>query len=159
MKRATIIEKLDNIKYDYQYDINGKEKYEFKHIFNDLYYLFFTRVLRTKIKDDYNELKEKILQKKEKKEYFEEIENKLESIIIEYDNIRNEAEETYIYYSNIIFNLTNNYYKNYEKANSGEIFTNICKDIFDLNIKMYINYEKRLISFINIIKDIKNKLK
>lgn len=155
MEKLNIIDKLDSIKDDYNYYTYELTDSNISSVFGIIYALFELRIARTGLRKKCIELKEKILASEKNKSIKEENLKKLDTIIIEYDNI---VKESFIYYENniiFIFKLETNYTKNCEKVDAKDIYINSGKDIIDQMIKILINYEKKIIFYLDLLKDIK----
>ena len=148
------MDKLDNIKADYKYEIKGKWHLEFVFILGDFRDHLNLKIKNANLNKDFTELKEKI-QKKKKSIDIENIEKDLDEIITEYNNIKEELKSEYEYYLIILSKLSFNYYnENYNVKGAKEIFFNSSKQIIDNIVISFINKEKKLIMFKDKIKDL-----
>ena len=68
--------------------------------------------------------------------------------------MKNEAKEEYQFYYNILSDLNYSERKFVEINDAKRTYENICQDIIDSRINKYLKYEKRLINFRNLIKDL-----
>lgn len=142
---------------DYNYELTAESNvYEITKIFHKLYGTFQIRLQRARIKEECIEIKKKIAQKTEQNKNADEmIKRKLEIIMKQYNDIEKEATDNFNYYLNIIYELRMNYLNNSKKCSGKDILIKSCKSIFDLAINIYIKYEKKIILYISLIKDIK----
>lgn len=146
------MDKLDNIKADYKYEIKGKWHLEFVFILGDFRDHLNLKIKNANLDKDFTELKEKI---QKKKHCIENIEKDLDKIITEYNNIKEELKSEYEYYLIILSKLSFNYYnENYNVKGAKEIFFNSSKQIIDNIVISFINKEKKLIMFKDKIKDL-----
>jgi len=155
MEHLNIIDKIDSIKDDYTYYTNELTDSNITYVFGIIYALFDLRIARTRLRKECIELKEEIIASGKNKSIKEENLKKLDTIIIEYDNIVKEAQTYYENYSILIYKLESNYTNNCKKVDAKNIYINSCKDIIDQMIKIFINYEKKIIFYVDLLKDIK----
>ena len=155
MENLNITDKIDSIKDDYTYYTYDLTDSNITYVFGIIYALFDLRIARTRLRKECIELKEEIKSSAKNKSIKEENLEKLDTIIIEYDNIVKEAQSYYENYSIIIYKLESNYINNCKKVDAKNIYINSCKDIIEQMIKIFINYEKKIIFFIDLLKDIK----
>ena len=99
MENLNIIDKIDSIKDDYTYYTKELTDSNFTSVFGIIYALFELRIDRTRLRKECIELKEEIIASGKNKSIKEENLKKLDTIIIEYDNI---VKEAHTYYENYI---------------------------------------------------------
>lgn len=165
MKGENIIDKLDDIKENYKYEIQEKEQLVFPCILTGFYTHFKDKLEKSNLESDFKELKEKIKKEKDKDKktikdnIIGKIETDLDIIKKEYDKIKIETTEEYFYYHQSLYTLTFDYMDNRDKIKGAkEAFLNIGKGMIDLNVTSYLKKEKKLISIIDKIKDLKKLL-
>ena len=143
MEKLNIIDKIDSIKDDYTYYTYELTYSNFTWVFGIIYALFELRIARTRLRKECIELKEEIIASGKNKSIKEENLKKLDTIIIEYDNIVKEAHTYYENYIIFFIHLESNYTNNCKKVDAKNIYINSCKDLIDQMIKIFINYEKK----------------
>jgi hypothetical protein len=161
MKNLDITDNLDNIKLDYKYEIKGDSLHDFPTILLEQYQFFKSRLENTNIEKDCKEIKDKVLKNEGNNNKNENVEKELEQIIAEYISIKEEAEKEYYYYLKILYRISSSYHKKKsgEKVKEAkDIFMKISKELVDINIRSFINKEKRIILLIDKIKDFKKLL-
>ena len=161
MKNLDITDNLDNIKLDYKYEIKGDSLLDFPTILLEQYEFFKSRLENTNIEKDCKEIKDKILKNEGNNNKNENVGKELEQIIAEYISIKEEAEKEYYYYLKILYwiSSSNKKKKSGDKVKEAkDIFMKISKELVDINIRSFINKEKRIILLIDKIKDFKKLL-
>ena len=73
----------------------------------------------------------------------------MDQLIVEYNNIKNNAQDKFDFSVKLIRELDKNYIKNHEKNGAHAIYRNLCKDINDSAVKYYIKCEKSLILIVD----------
>ena len=161
MKNLDITDNLDNIKLDYKYEIKGDSLLDFPTILLEQYEFFKSRLENTNIEKDCKEIKDKILKNEGNNNKNENVGKELEQIIAEYISIKEEAEKKYYYYLKILYRISSSYHKKKsgdKVKEAKDIFMKISKELVDINIRSFINKEKRIILLIDKIKDFKKLL-
>ena len=152
---------IDEIQKRYQYKIdpldNLKSAFvEFSLLFGEFIYVFE----QYKFDENIMELKKKIQMKKDKIE-----ENKLESLdksLKEISDTCNKIDQKvrldYRENSRILALITADYRSSKDKPGAEGIYVKIGNDIIDKEVSKYIQYEKKLLSYNDLIIDIKKNL-
>lgn len=145
------IENLDQLKKKYEYD--EENFFEYDTICTDLSFACDWGIsqLIKKIKDLIEKLKNYNGTKLgEREKYMKEMGKKVEY----YENLRNKIFNDNIYYVNLIRNIHSSYNRNSNVENVKQVSINIIKNILDLRVKVFINYDKNIINLYDLIKQI-----
>ena len=116
----------------------------------DIHSWFLTRFDILFKDKDLKELKKKV-ENYDDKENLDEVTKKMNDIINESNNLRQKAQEEFLFYDKLLGNLLeNNEYKN----NIEGAYNKACDDIINSRIKSYIEYKKQLINLKDKIKEL-----
>ena len=147
------LEEIKNKYYEFEQMLPKNNKIRYVLANNLIYCYFKLRLEKIILDEKFIKLKEKIYNYLGDKNIEQEKE-KINYIITESNKMKNEAKEEYDFYYNILSDL------NYSEIKFGEIndvkrtYENICQDIIDSRINKYLKYEKKLINFRDLIKDL-----
>ena len=152
---------IDEIQKSYEYKIDPLN--EFKSAFVKYWMLFeqFIDVFQQyKFDENIMELKKKIQMKKDKIEEnkFESLDKTLKEIADECKKIDQKVRLDYRGNSAMLALITDNYQLNKDKPGAADVYVKISNDIIDKEVIKYIQYEKKLLSYNDLIIDIKKNL-
>ena len=145
------IENIDELKQKYEYKIGNIEDTDL--ICSHLGFLCYYGIccLLTEI----NLLIEKLrLYSGEKKNISVQYIKEMNQLYNKYNNLKEEVNEYYRYYINLIRDIQGNLRRKPEVKNIKEFSAKAIKEILDSNVEVYINHDKKIINILNKIKDI-----
>ena len=149
---------LDDIKKQYKYELNPEEKIEktYNHFIGEISGTFYGYEFKERLEKLNKKLKEKAtkMDKNTLKSYEEKLKDLEANIFSLLKQVRTESNSTWFF----LYELRTNFSKNQDIPNAPNICENIYKDIFDNEVKKYINYEKKYMFFNDIIDDINKQL-
>ena len=82
-----------------------------------------------------------------------EVKKKIEDLTEEYNELKKEVKESYDYYDNLLWNLLVDFGKNREKKDAEITYNSICKSIIQSRLNFHIKIEKKIIIFIEKLKE------
>ena len=152
---------IDEIKKSYEYKINPLDNVNAGTI--EYIYLFGTFGLvfdNYKFDENIMEIKKKIIAKKDsidknKAESFVKILNEISENC---KNLSRTIKHDYDETTQMLSQITDNYFHNKDKPGAADIYVKICKEIIDNEVKKFIKYEKTLIIYNEQIINIKKNL-
>ena len=152
---------VDDIQKRYQYTIDPLDDlstalFEYSWLFGE----FIVTLKHYKFDENIMELKKKIQMKKDKIEEskLESLDKTLTEISDECKKIDQKARLDFNEISSMLTAITNDYKSNKNKPGAAEIYVKISSDIIDKEASKYIQYEKKLILYNDLIIDIKKNL-
>ena len=152
---------VDDIQKRYQYTIDPLDDlstalFEYSWLFGE----FIVTLKHYKFDENIMELKKKIQMKKDKIEEskLESLDKTLTEISDECKKIDQKARLDFHEISSMLTAITNDYKSNKNKPGAAEIYVKISSDIIDKEASKYIQYEKKLILYNDLIIDIKKNL-
>ena len=147
------LEEIKNSYYEFEEMYTKNEKIRYISTNSLIYHFFNIRLEKIILGEKFIKLKEKINNYSGDKNLEQEKE-KINYIITESNKMKNEAKEEDEYYDKILEDLYSSERK-FGKINDVErTYDNICQDIIDSRINKYLKYEKKLIHFNDLIKDL-----
>ncbi len=152
---------VDEIQKSYQYTIDPLDDLSTALIEYSLLFGKFIFLLKQyKFNENIMELKKKIQMKKDKIEEnkLESLDKTLKEISDECKRIDQQARLDFHEISSMLTAITNDYKHNKNKPGAAEIYVKISSDIIDKEASKYIQYEKKLILYNDLIIDIKKNL-
>ena len=152
---------VDDIQKRYQYTIDPLDDlstalFEYSWLFGE----FIVTLKHYKFDENIMKLKKKIQMKKDKIEEskLESLDKTLTEISDECKKIDQKARLDFNEISSMLTAITNDYKSNKNKPGAAEIYVKISSDIIDKEASKYIQYEKKLILYNDLIIDIKKNL-
>ena len=152
---------IDEIKKSYEYTINPLDNIKTGLIEYCLLFGAFGLVFdKYKFDENIKEIKKKIIAKKDlidnkKVESFNKILNEISENC---KNLSRTIKHDYDETTQMLSQITDNYFHNKDKPGAADIYVKICKEIIDNEVKKFIKYEKTLIIYNEQIINIKKNL-
>ncbi len=131
----------------YLYDQNTRYEYVTHNL--RYYSRFITRIEQLeKILDELNDKA-----KRPNTKITIEVKKKIEDFTEEYNELKKEVKESFEYYNNLLWKLLVDFNKNCDKKDAEITYNSICKSIIQSRLNFHIKIEKKLIIFIEKLKE------